>query len=260
MSILSQILADKRNEVDCAKRRLPERVLLQRVESAPAVKSFSTALRAAPSPALIAEVKKASPSKGIIRQDFDPVEIANIYAANGAACLSVLTDEPYFQGHLAYLTAIRANVDKPLLRKDFIIDSYQLLEARAAGADAVLLITAALKNEELASLLETTHRLGMEAIIEVHDAEEVAEAVGAGAKLIGVNNRDLHTFRTTIQTTIDLLSVIPSDCVVISESGINHRADVERLREAGVHAVLVGEALMREKDIAAKMRELLASG
>jgi indole-3-glycerol phosphate synthase len=257
MSILSQILADKRNEVDCARRRLPAEKLRDRADAAPAVRSFSGALKAAPLPALIAEVKKASPSKGIIREDFDAVAIARIYADNGAACLSVLTDEPYFQGHLRYLSAVRAAVDRPLLRKDFIIDGYQLLEARAAGADAVLLIAAALTDDKLAELLDETRALGMEAIVEAHDADEVTEALRSGATLIGVNNRDLHTFRTTIQTTLDLLPAIPSECLVISESGINRRADVERLGVAGVHAVLVGEALMREPDIAAKMHELL---
>lgn len=257
MSILSQILADKRNEVDCAKRRQPTEVVRVRAANAAPVRSFSAALRSAETPALIAEVKKASPSKGIIRQDFDPVEIAREYAANGATCISVLTDEPYFQGHLAYLAAIRNAVDSPLLRKDFIIDPYQLLEARASGADAVLLITAALKAYELSSLLAETRALGMEAIVEAHDREEIEEAVAAGATLIGINNRDLHTFRTTIQTTIDLMPAIPEGCLVISESGINHRADVERLGAAGVHAVLVGEALMREGDIGAKVRELL---
>lgn len=257
MSILSQILADKRNEVDCAKRRQPTEVMRERAANAAPIRSFSGALRSAELPALIAEVKKASPSKGIIRQDFDPVEIACEYAANGATCLSVLTDEPYFQGHLAYLAAVRNAVDTPLLRKDFIIDPYQLLDARAAGADAVLLIAAALKANELSSLLAETHALGMEAIVEAHDREEIDEALAAGASLIGINNRDLHTFRTTIQTTIDLIPAIPAGCLVISESGINHRADVERLGAAGVHAVLVGEALMRESDIGAKVRELL---
>ena len=259
MSILSQILADKRTEVDCARRRVPEEILRERALSAPPVRSFADALRAAPPPALIAEVKKASPSKGIIREDFDPVEIGRIYAANGAACLSVLTDEPYFQGHLSYLTAVRAAVEKPVLRKDFIIDAYQLLEARAAGADAVLLIAAALKDTDLGDLLCDTHELGMDAIVEVHDVDDIREAVGCGARLIGVNNRDLHTFRTTIQTTIDLMKKIPAECLVISESGINHRADVERLRDAGVHAILIGEALMREADISAKMHELLGT-
>jgi indole-3-glycerol phosphate synthase len=257
MSILSQILADKRNEVDCARRRVPLEVLQEQARSAPPVRSFSQALRSAARPGLIAEVKKASPSKGIIREDFDPVAIAKIYSENGADCLSVLTDEPYFQGHLSYLAAIRQTVDKPLLRKDFILDEYQIVEARAAGADAILLIAAALRDDALGQLLQATHAWNMEAIVEVHDEDDIAEAERFGARLVGVNNRDLHTFRTTIQTTIALLPSIPSDCLVISESGINSRSDVERLRDAGVHAILVGESLMREPDIASKLHELL---
>ena len=259
MSVLSQILADKRNEVHCSRRRLPAAELERRIADLPPPRDFIGALTASPAPALIAEVKKASPSKGIIRLDFDPVEIAQTYAANGAACLSVLTDEPYFQGHLSYLSAIRQAVNLPLLRKDFLLDDYQLLEARAAGADAVLLIAAALTATELEWMLEATHTLGMAAIVEVHNREELDEVLVTDARMIGINNRDLHTFRTTLQTTIDLMAQIPSDRFVISESGINRRADVEKLRDAGVHAVLVGESLMREQDIAAKMRELLAS-
>jgi indole-3-glycerol phosphate synthase len=260
MSVLSQILADKRTEVHCSRRRMPPQELERRIADLPPPQNFIGALQAAPAPALIAEVKKASPSKGIIRPDFDPVGIAQIYAENGAACLSVLTDEPYFQGHLSYLKAIRDVVDLPLLRKDFILDDYQILEARAAGADAVLLIVAALTGTELEWLIDATHTLGMTAIIEVHDAEEVEQVLATPARLIGINNRDLHKFRTTLQTTIDLMPKVPSDRLVISESGINSRADVERLAAAGVGAVLVGEALMREPDIAAKMGELLGRG
>ena len=257
MSILSQILADKRNEVDCARRRVPLEGLRERAQSGPPIRSFSQALRSAERPGLIAEVKKASPSKGIICEDFDPIAIAKIYSENGADCLSVLTDEPYFQGHLSYLAAIRQTVDKPLLRKDFILDEYQIVEARAAGADAILLIAAALQDDALGQLLQATHAWNMEAIVEVHDEDDIAEAERFGARLIGVNNRDLHTFRTTVQTTIDLLPSIPPECLVISESGINTRVDVEKLRDAGVHAILVGESLRREPDIAANMHELL---
>jgi indole-3-glycerol phosphate synthase len=259
MSVLSQILADKRTEVHCSRRRMPPQELERRIQDLSPPRDFIGALQAAPAPALIAEVKKASPSKGVIRADFDPVEIARTYAENGAACLSVLTDEPYFQGHLSYLKAIRDTVDLPLLRKDFILDDYQILEARAAGADAVLLIVAALTETELEWLIDATHTLGMAAIIEVHDAEELDQVLATPARMIGINNRDLHKFRTTLQTTIDLMPKVPSDRLVISESGINARADVEKLAAAGVQAVLVGEALMREPDIAAKMRELLGT-
>jgi indole-3-glycerol phosphate synthase len=257
MSVLSEILASKRTEVHCARRRVPPTELEKRIADMPPPRDFAGALLVAPRPALIAEVKKASPSKGVIRYDFDPVEIAQIYAENGAACLSVLTDEPYFQGHLSYLRDIRKVTDKPLLRKDFLIDEYQLLEAREAGADAVLLIEAALTSAEMEWLLEGANHLGMAAIVEVHNAEELDSALQTPARLIGINNRDLHLFRTTLQTTLDLMPRVPADRLVISESGINRRADVEKLAAAGVHAVLVGEALMREKDIAAKMRELL---
>lgn len=266
MSVLSEILAEKRTEVHCARRRRPVAELERQIAAMPPPRDFAAALRAGSplpqagkGPALIAEVKKASPSKGVLRADFDPVRIARIYAENGAACLSVLTDEPYFQGHLSYLRAIREVTDRPLLRKDFIIDDYQLLEAREAGADAVLLIAAALRPGELEWLLEATEILGMSALVEIHDADELEEVLTTPARMIGINNRDLHTFRTTLQTTLDLLPRIPSDRLIVSESGIQRRADVERLAEAGVHAILVGEALMREEDIAAKMRELLGA-
>lgn len=257
MSVLSEILADKRTEVDCARRRSPEADLEKCISDMPPVRDFVGALLAAEPPALIAEVKKASPSKGVIREDFDPVDIATIYALNGAACLSILTDEPHFQGHLNYLRAIRRTTEKPLLRKDFIIDCYQLVESRAAGADAILLIAAALTRSEIEKMLDRTHRLGMAAIVEVHNEEELEMVLQTPARLIGINNRDLHIFRTSLQTTLDLLPKVPEDRIVISESGINTREDVERLKRAGVHAVLVGESLVREPDIASKMRDLL---
>jgi len=257
MSILSEILANKRTEVDCARRRVPAAELEARIAEMAPARDFVGALLAAEPPALIAEVKKASPSKGVIREDFDPVAVARTYAENGATCLSVLTDEPFFQGHLSHLRMVREIVQQPLLRKDFLIDEYQLLESRAAGADAVLFIMAALRCVDLEALLQRTRALGMAALVEVHNREELEEALGTSARVIGVNNRDLHQFRTTLQTTLDLMPLIPSDRVVVSESGVNRRADVERLRDAGVRAVLVGEALMREQDIGAKVRELL---
>ncbi len=223
--------------------------------SAPLLKRRASA--GANGPALIAEVKKASPSKGVIRENFDPLQIARTYAENGASCISVLTDEPYFQGNLAHLAAIRECVDLPLLRKDFIIDDYQLLEARVAGADAVLLIAAALTSEDMEWMLDACSALGMAAIVEIHDGDELDQVLATDARILGINNRDLHTFRTTLQTTIDLVSRVPEDRITVSESGINRRADVMKLADAGVDAVLVGEALMREADIAGKMRELL---
>jgi indole-3-glycerol phosphate synthase len=257
MSVLSEILAAKRTEVDCAAKRRPRNELEARIADLPRPRDFHDALTSGVRPALIAEVKKASPSKGIIRADFDPVEIARAYAAGGAACISVLTDEPFFQGRLEYLKAIRNAVEVPLLRKDFIIDEYQVLESRTAGADAILLIAAALTFTELERLIETTLALGMAAILEIHDSDELDLALSTSARIIGINNRDLHTFRTSLAVTENLAARIPPDRTIVSESGINTRADVERLAVAGVHAILVGESLMRESDIASKLQELV---
>ncbi len=265
MSLLSEILAAKRTEVACRQERVSWHELQERLIDAPPVRDFRQALRDqarqnAPVPALIAEVKKASPSKGVLREDFDPVEIAQIYADNGAACLSVLTDEKYFQGHLKYLRAIRDAVATPLLRKDFIIDAWQIVESRAMGADALLLIVAALAPPDLRALLHMTREYGMAPLVEAHDAQELREALDAGADFIGINNRDLHTFRTTLTVTLDLLADLPPDPnrLIVSESGIFTRQDMDNLGAAGVDAVLIGEAFMREPDIAAKMRALLA--
>ena len=204
-------------------------------------------------------MKKASPSKGVIRADFHPERIAETYAENGACCLSVLTDEAYFQGADAYLQAARAASGLPALRKDFTVDEYQLYEARALGADAILLIVSLMDGSQLADYVGLANELQMAALVEVHDADELDRAKRARAQLIGVNNRDLKTFETTLDTTFELLEHMPSDALVVSESGINHREDVERLAEAGVDAILVGEALMRERDIGAKVRELLGT-
>lgn len=208
---------------------------------------------------MIAEVKKASPSKGLIRPDFEPVTIAKTYESAGASAISVLTDEKYFQGSIEYLKSIRQAVDLPLLRKDFVIDAYQIYEARAAGADAILLIVAALSREQLVEFGGLARELGMGALIEVHTAEELDVALSTDEPIIGINNRNLQTFETTLDTTIELASRIPSDRVIVSESGIFTRADVERLTAAGVDAILVGESLMREPDPGVKVRELLGS-
>ena len=264
MSILSEILASKRTEVAIKREHTVPQELEKRVRDAPAPRDFVGALRAgqeaAASIALIAEVKKASPSKGIICENFDPLEIARTYAENGASCLSVLTDEKYFQGHLNYLPQIREIVSLPLLRKDFIVDEWQIAESRAFGADAILLIVAALSPPDLRRFLKATRDSGMAALVEVHDQDEMNEALDAGAELIGINNRDLHTFRTTLATTLNLVANLPPapNRLLVSESGIFTAADVAQLRTAGVEAFLVGEALMRESDIGAKMRELLA--
>lgn len=209
---------------------------------------------------IISEVKKASPSKGVIRENFNPIEIAKIYESSGAAAMSVLTDEKYFQGSLDYLKDIRTQSNLPILRKDFTLGEYDIYEARAAGADAVLLIAAILEEIELNGLLTVADRLGMTALVEVHDEEEMDAALGTGATVIGVNNRDLSTFNTDIETTKRLATMVPSDCVLVSESGINTPEDIRYLKDAGANAFLIGEALMREDDIGAKLKELIGSG
>jgi indole-3-glycerol phosphate synthase len=245
MTILDQIVTSKRRELAVARERLPEPELERRLADAAPVRPFRAALLAAPGMAVIAEVKKASPSAGVLRADFDPVAIARAYASHGATCLSVLTDDPFFQGHLDHLRAIRAAVDRPLLRKDFLLDRYQLLEARVAGADAVLLIAECLPGETLGRLLRDARALGMDALIELHDAGELPRVLESGADLIGINNRDLRTFVTRIEHTLDLAAKVPADRCLVSESGIKSRADLDRLTAAGVRAVLVGESLMR---------------
>lgn len=261
MSILSEILATTRTHVQFAKTRRPIEEMQQLASGMPPSRDFMSALKRTDGTALIAEVKKASPSKGVIRSNFDPIAIARTYAANGAACLSVLTDTPYFQGRLEYLHLIREVVPTPLLRKDFIVDPWQIYESRVEGADAILLIVAALDKSDLRDLLSVARANQLSALVEIHDREELDEALAAGADLIGINNRDLHTFRTSLDVTLDLIPSIPADrgVTLVSESGIFTRADVLRLQDAGVHAVLVGEALMREEDIGAKVRELLGT-
>lgn len=258
MSVLSEILAQKRLEVDIARRRIPLRMLKERLLDDPPPRDFAGALSTAVRPALIAEVKKASPSGGILRSDFEPEAIARAYEVNGAAAVSVLTDEQFFQGALEHLQRVRATVSIPVLRKDFIIDEYQIYESRHAGADAILLIAAALTQPQLESLLSISRSLGMACCVEVHDEMELESALTTDARIIGINNRDLHVFRTKIETTLQLMDRIPADRIIVSESGIRTPQDVDRLRRAGVDAILVGEALVRQPDIGAKVRELLA--
>jgi indole-3-glycerol phosphate synthase len=262
MSILEEILRDKLDEVAESRRQRPLLELQRRVQDLPQPRDFMAALCGETSgreslPRVIAEVKKASPSKGIIRPDFDPVAIARTYAANGAVALSVLTDAKYFQGQLSFLSAIALAVRQPLLRKDFTIDAYQVYESRVSHADAILLIVAALDNEHLKELLHLAHDLGMAALLEVHTEEELERILPLRPRLIGINNRDLRTFHTDIQTTLRLLPLIPADVVVISESGINTSDDIVRLQEKGVHGFLIGESLMRTPDPGVKLRELL---
>jgi indole-3-glycerol phosphate synthase len=255
-NILQAIVASKRQEIERRRQLVPERQLESRLAEAPPVRDFRAALEKGPGLGVIAEVKKASPAAGVLRTDFDPVAIARIYEANGANAISVLTDEPFFQGQLSYLTAIRQAVAPPVLRKDFILDRYQIVEARVAGADAVLLIAEILETKELPALLQQVHSLGMQALVELYDRENLPRVLDAGAKLIGVNNRNLRTFVTSLDHTLELLADIPADCCLVSESGIATRADMQRLEAAGVKAVLIGETFMRAPDIGQKLREL----
>jgi len=256
-TILDEIVATKRREIAEARKRVPLAELERQLRSAPPVRDFRAALEAAPGMAIIAEVKRASPSAGLIREDFDPVAIARIYEQNGASCISVLTDAPYFQGRLDYLHAVRQAVGVPVLRKDFLLDGYQIVEARCAGADAVLLIAEILDDASLRQLLSETRRLGMQALVELYDAENLPRVLEAGAKLVGVNNRDLRSFATRLEHTLDLAPRLPAECCLVSESGIRTHEDIKRLQTAGVRAVLVGETLMRAPDIGAQLRELL---
>jgi indole-3-glycerol phosphate synthase len=255
-NILDQIVASKRRELEDARARVTETGLERRLAEAPPVRDFRAALERPGGVQVIAEVKKASPSAGVIRADFDPVAIARVYERHGAACVSVLTDAPFFQGSLAYLAAVRAAVGLPLLRKDFILERYQLLEARLAGADAVLLIAEILNEPTLPRLLGQARELGLQALVELYDPENLPRVLDSGARLIGVNNRDLRTFRTRLEHTLELAARLPADCCLVSESGIRSRQDVLRLQAAGVRAVLVGETLMRAPDVGAALDEL----
>ena len=256
-TILDKIVATKRDEVERTKSTVPESELKARLADAPPVRDFFTPLAAGRPIRLIAEVKKASPSAGVIRAEFDPVSIARIYEAHGASCISVLTDEPYFQGRLEYLTQIRNAVQLPVLRKDFILDIYQLVEARVAGADAVLLIAECLDDCNLRKLFNATCELGMSPLVELYEPNNLQRVFDAGATLIGVNNRNLHTFEVDLEHTIRMRNYVPDQCVLVGESGIKTRDDVLRLESAGVDAMLVGESLTREPDIGAAVDRLL---
>jgi indole-3-glycerol phosphate synthase len=255
-TILDQIVATKRRELADAQARVPAAELERRAARAAPPRDFRAALEAAPGIAIIAEVKKASPSAGILRADFDAVALARTYERHGAACVSVLTDETYFQGSLAHLEAIRAAVDLPLLRKDFLLDPYQLLEARAAGADAVLLIAEVLDDATLGRLVREARNLGMQALVELYGRANLPRVLASGARLIGVINRNLHTFVTSLDHTFGLIPELPPDVCLVSESGIRGRADLDRLRAAGVRAALIGETLMAASDVGAKLAEL----
>jgi len=250
--ILQRIVEVKKTEVAAGRQRqsLHDLAELARERGADQ-RGFAAALRArvaAGDPAVIAEVKKASPSKGVLRADFDPAAIALSYAAHGAACLSVLTDVQFFQGSIPYLQAARAACTLPVLRKDFMIDPWQVVEARAIGADAILLIAACLSDGQMNELEACAHELGMDVLVEVHDAEELTRSLRLKTPLVGVNNRNLRTFEVTLQTTLDLMAAVPADRLLVTESGILGAADVQRMRGEGVHAFLVGEAFMRMPD------------
>ena len=258
--ILQRILATKRSEVAAAQRAVSIEEIERRARAQLPARDFVGALRAkigAGRAAVIAEIKRASPSKGLLRGDFDPAAIARSYEAGGAACLSVLTDRDYFQGSAEHLASARAACGLPVLRKDFVIEPYQVLEARAIGADSVLLIAAAANLEDLRQLERLAHGLGMAVLIEVHDEVELEAALALDTPLIGINNRNLRTFETTLQTTLDLLPKVPAGRIVVTESGIRGSHDVAELKKRGVRAFLVGEAFMRAQDPGAAVKDLL---
>ena len=257
--ILVRILARKREEVAERSARVPVSELEARIASATPVRGFRQALEARIAdgqPGVIAEIKKASPSRGVLREDFDPEAIARSYARHGAACLSVLTDIDFFQGADTYLAQAREASGLPVLRKDFTLDPYQVQEARAIGADCILLIAAALSDAQMEELAAAAHELGMDVLLEVHDREELERGLHLPVRLIGINNRNLRTFEVSLETTLDLLPEIPGDRLVVTESGILEPADVRRMRDAGVHAFLVGEAFMRAPDPGVRLAEL----
>jgi len=255
-TILDRIVERKRQDIAEAQARVPASELECRLADAPPVRDFRQALDRPGTVQVIAEIKKASPSAGVLRADFDPVAIARVYQAHGAAAVSVLTDEPFFQGRLDHLAAVRAAVSLPVLRKDFILDRYQLLEARAAGADAVLLIAEILDGPSLPRLQREATELGLRTLVELYDADNLPRVLDSGARVIGVNNRDLRTFGTRLEHTLELAARLPAGCCIVSESGIRSRGDVLCLQAAGVRAVLVGETLMRAGDIGAALDEL----
>ncbi len=257
MTILDKILVQTRQTIERDRAAIGDADLEASLRGLPACRDFHAALAAGPSVQLIAEVKRASPSAGLIREDFDPVTIARCYQEGGAACLSVLTDEPFFQGSLQYLRDVRQSVDLPLLRKDFIVDRYQLLQARAAGADCVLLIAECLSAAELRRLTEEAMELGLQTLIELYEPENLDAVLATGTRLVGINNRNLHTFETSLDHTLKLRPQIPQDRLVVGESGIRNHDDLVRLGNGGVKAVLVGESLMRQHDIVAATKNLL---
>jgi indole-3-glycerol phosphate synthase len=257
--ILDTIVSHKKEEVFASICARPLSILKELIQAQPAPRGFAEALTRdrGTQAAIIAEVKKASPSKGVIREQFDPVAIALDYEQHGAAAISVLTERRFFQGSPEYLTAIKKHTTIPVLRKDFLFDVYQIYEARALGADALLLIAAILEKEKIRELLYLTGDLGMDALVEVHTREELDLVLATGARIIGINNRNLNTFQTDCATTVELAQAIPGDRIVVSESGIASRADIRMLRSSGVDAFLIGESLMRQESPGARLAELI---
>lgn len=259
MTILEKIYQYKLFEVAENKKRVPIEVLKRNIQKRQGTKSFRMALKSDSNICIIAEIKKASPSVGIIREDFNPTEIARLYETGGAAAISVLTDEKFFQGSLSYLTDVKKSVALPILRKDFIIDPYQVYEARSAGADAILLIAALLSRDEIQCFLELSEELGMDCLVEVHSETELEKVLQTSSNIIGINNRNLATFKIDLETTLRLRPMIPVGKIVVSESGITSRMDVKKLISIGINAILVGETLMKSDDIPSKLHELLGT-
>ncbi len=258
--VLARICADKRKDLAARQEARPLAVVEAKAAQADPPRGFAKALREAAARdgyGLICEIKKASPSKGLIRKDFNPPALAQAYAAGGASCLSVLTDEPYFQGEDRFLKEARAACELPVLRKDFMLEPYQILESRALGADCVLLIMAALTDAVAKALAELAGALGMDVLVEVHDGEELRRALSMDAELLGINNRNLKTLDVTLATTRELAPLVPSDCFLIAESGLRDRGDLEGLQAIGARAFLIGESLMRQDDVTAAARALL---
>ncbi|CAM2979035.1 indole-3-glycerol phosphate synthase TrpC [Legionella worsleiensis] len=256
-SILQRIAAHKQEEVAYSKKNIPLGSMAK--EHALEKRDFVTALRSSPSPAIIAEIKKASPSKGLIREDFNVGEIATAYAQNGAKCLSVLTDKHFFQGHPDYLACAKSHCSLPVLRKDFIIDSYQIHESLALGADCILLIVAMLDDMQLTDFCQIAQELDLAVLVESHTQEELERALKLPTPLIGINNRSLHTFKTDMQLSIQLKQYIPEDKIIITESGINTRKDIELMQSHGINTFLIGESLMRSPNIGSALKELMSN-
>ncbi|MBI5491754.1 MAG: indole-3-glycerol phosphate synthase TrpC [Deltaproteobacteria bacterium] len=258
--ILDKILENKRQELEVSKKYASLKFLNDKIARSKPLRDFTGAISTKGGPEairIIAEVKKASPSKGVIKADYYPFEIARMYQLNGAVAVSVLTEEKFFKGHIDHLTSIKINLKLPVLRKDFIFDEYQVIESRAAGADAILLIAAIVEQDGLKRLIDLTYSLGMAALVEVHDEDDLKKAAKAGARIIGINNRDLKTFEVDTKTTERLAPLAPKEAVIVSESGISTHQDIVRLKGAGASAFLIGEALMREENIGAKLKELI---